>query len=63
MSRTDRDKLRSIRQGGKTAGNARIRPLEGERDLRRGYQIESQDGRVGVVVRPRTLKTKVSVRQ
>lgn len=60
MSLDDLEKLRSIRQGGKTKGKARVRPLaEGGRV--RGFEVDYHDGRMEGVVRPDTIEMKFSV--
>lgn len=60
MSLDDLEKLRSIRQGGKTRGKARIRPLEDGGKVR-GFEVDYHDGRMEGVVRPDTIKLKLSV--
>ena len=60
MSLDDLEKLRSIRQGGKTKGKAKLRRLR-EEGKTRGLEVEYQDGRVETVVRPETVRVKLSV--
>lgn len=60
MSLDDIEKLRSIRQGGRTKGKARIRPLS-EAGKVRGFEVDYHDGRMEGVVRPDTIKLKLSV--
>lgn len=58
----DLDKLRSIRQGGRTAGTARIRtttdPATGRTT---GHTVDYADGRTAAVVRPATVAHRVSI--
>lgn len=60
MSLDDLEKLRSIRQGGKTKGQARIRPLT-EGGKVRGFEVDYHDGRMEGVVRPETIRMRLSV--
>jgi hypothetical protein len=60
LSLDNLEKLRSIRQGGKTKGKARVRQLsEGGRV--RGYEVDYGDGRRAAVVRPDTIQAKFSI--
>lgn len=62
MSKVDLDKLRSVRQGGKTAGKARVRELtDGDRVT--GFEVDHADGRKSAVVRPQTVRQKVSIKE
>lgn len=56
----DIEKLRTIRQGGKTKGKARVRQLS-ERGKVRGYEVDYHDGRTEAVVRPAPLRAKFSI--
>lgn len=56
----DLARLKSIRQGGKTRGKAQIRRLE-EGGKTRGYEVEYHDGRTEAVVRPETIRRRLSI--
>lgn len=60
MSQVDLDKLRSIGFRGKTAGQARIRRLEGEGKTT-GFEVDYNDGRVEAIVRPGTIRVTTSL--
>lgn len=49
MDDLDLEKLRSIRQGGKTKGKAKVKTLT-EGGKVRGFEVEHHDGRVEAVV-------------
>lgn len=60
MSLDDLEKLRTIRQGGKTKGKARVRKLS-EGGKVRAVEVDYQDGRVEAVVRPGPISAKFSI--
>lgn len=57
---TDLEKLRSIRQGGKTKGKARVRKLS-DNGKTTGYEVDYHDGRTEAVVRPEAINYKFSI--
>lgn len=57
---TDLEKLRSIRQGGKTKGKARIRKLTEDGKVH-GVEVDYHDGRMEAVVRPEPIRAKFSI--
>lgn len=57
----DLERLRSIRQGGKTKGMVRVETLKEDGKVR-GFQIEHADGRKEAVVRPDAVKYKLSIK-
>lgn len=59
---TDLDRLRTIRQGGKTRGKVNVKKLE-DRGKTTGFQIEYHDGRVEGVVRPDAVKYRLSLKE
>lgn len=60
MSLDDLEKLRSIRQGGKTKGKARIRKLS-DRGKTTGYEVDYSDGRTAAVVKPDPIRVRMSL--
>lgn len=56
----DLERLRSIRQGGRTKGKARVRALSGEGKIR-GFEVDYHDGRTAAVVRPQPIRAKISI--
>lgn len=54
------DKLRSVNHL-RTKGQARVAPLV-EKGQIRGYEIEYRDGRTEAVVRPETVRYKMSLK-
>lgn len=57
---TDLEKLRSIRQGGKTKGKARVRRLT-EGGKVRGVEVDYHDGRTEAMVRPEPVRYRLSI--
>lgn len=62
MADVDLEKLRSVGQTGKHRGQSRVRELEAE-GRTTGFEIDHPDGRKEAVVRPATVRQKVSIKE
>lgn len=58
----DLEKMRSVRQGGKTKGMVNLTTLT-EGGKTRGFQVEYSDGRIEGVVRPEAVEYKLSLKE
>jgi hypothetical protein len=54
------EKFRTIRQGGKTKGKARVRKLSEDGKVR-AIEVDYADGRKEAVVRPGPIRANVSI--
>ena len=62
LSDDDLARLRSVRQGGRTDGTARVRDLvDGSTGRVTCHEVDYADGRQAAVVRPDTVRQSVSI--
>ena len=59
MASFDRDKYATVGFV-KRAGGYRVRRVRGDRGRTRGFQVEDREGRVAAVVRPDTVRAKIT---